>query len=212
MPLKVIINCAMSVDGKIALPSRKQTKISSEEDMKRVHELRNSLDAILVGIGTILSDDPKLTVKEEYVKKPRNPIRVVLDSKGRTPENAQVLNSSAETIIVTAEGLERKIEGAEVIGCGKNEVDLHKLMGILEEKGIKSLLVEGGESVIWSFLKEKLADELYIYIGSMIIGGQSSPTPAGGEGAGSFEEIIPLKLNATGRIGNGVLLKYSIVK
>lgn len=212
MPLRVIINCAMSADGKIALPSRKQTKISSEEDMKRVHELRNSSDAILVGIGTILSDDPKLTVKETYVEKPKNPIRVVLDSKGRIPKNALVLDSSAETMIVTTEGHERKIEGAEVFGCGRNKVDLHELMKILEGKGIKILLVEGGESVIGSFLKERLADELYIYIGSMIIGGQSSPTPAGGEGAGSSEEIIPLKLNDLERIGDGVLLKYSIVK
>jgi 2,5-diamino-6-(ribosylamino)-4(3H)-pyrimidinone 5'-phosphate reductase len=212
MPPKVIINCAMSADGKIALPSRKQTRISSEEDMKRVYELRNASDAVLVGIETVLMDDPKLTVKEEYVAEPKNPLRIVLDSKGRTPKEAHVLDSKAPTLIVTNEDHVREIEGAEVIGCGKDRVDIKKLMLILEKRGIRNLLVEGGEEVIWSFLNEKIADELYIYIGSMIIGGVKSPTPAGGEGVARFEDIIHLTLESVERIGDGVLLKYSVVK
>src|SRR4030042_1938374 len=78
--LKVIVNCAMSADGKIALRTRKQTRISNEEDKKRVHQLRNSADAVLVGIETILADNPKLTVNEKYVKHPKKPVRMGLDS------------------------------------------------------------------------------------------------------------------------------------
>jgi len=74
----------MSADGKIALPTKKQIRISSEEDIKRMYQLRNESDAVLVGIGTILTDNPKLTVKETYVHHPRQPLRVILDSKCRT--------------------------------------------------------------------------------------------------------------------------------
>ncbi len=76
----VVINCAMSADGKIASPSGKQMRISCDEDIKRMYELRNGCDAVLVGINTVLSDDPKLTVKEKYVKNPKQPIRIVLDT------------------------------------------------------------------------------------------------------------------------------------
>jgi len=81
----VIINCAMSLDGKLASQSGRQMKISCEEDIKRMYKLRNNYDAVLVGIGTVLSDDPKLTVKEKYVKNPKQPIRIVLDTYCKTP-------------------------------------------------------------------------------------------------------------------------------
>jgi len=202
----------MSADGKIALPSRVQTKISNEEDMERVHLLRNECDAVLVGINTILSDNPKLTVKEKYVKNPKNPLRVVVDSKCRMPENANALNGRAETLVVVAEGFSRRIKNAGVVECGKGKVDLKKLLKILEKKGVKKLLVEGGSTVIWSFLNEKLADELMVFVGPIVIGGKGTPTLAGAEGAKCFEEIIPLKLIVVKRIGDGVLLHYRVVK
>ena len=210
--MRVIINCAMSADGKISLPSKAQTKISNEEDMKRVHMLRNECDAVLVGINTILSDNPKLTVKEKYVKNPKNPLRVVVDSKCRTPENANVLDGSAETLVVVAEGFSRQIKNAGMVECGTGKVDLKKLLKILEKKGVKKLLVEGGSTVIWSFLNEKLADELIVFVGPSVIGGEGRPTLAGGEGAKCFEEIIPLKLKDVKRIGDGALLHYRVVK
>ncbi|MBA3043718.1 2,5-diamino-6-(ribosylamino)-4(3H)-pyrimidinone 5'-phosphate reductase [archaeon] len=210
--MHVIINCAMSADGKIALPSGVQTKISNEEDMKRVHLLRNECDAILVGINTIISDDPKITVKGKYVKNPRKPMRIVLDSKLRIPDNANVLDGSAPTIIATTENSSRKIKNAEIIECGKDRVDLKKLLRILEEKGVKKLLVEGGSTIIWSFLNERISDELMVFVGPVVIGGEKSPTPAGGVGVKSFEGIIPLKLIDVKRIGDGVLLHYEVVK
>jgi 2,5-diamino-6-(ribosylamino)-4(3H)-pyrimidinone 5'-phosphate reductase len=212
MSPQVIINCAMSADGKIALPSRKQTKISNEEDMKRVHELRNECDAILVGIGTILSDNPKLTVKESYVPNPKQPLRIVLDSKGRIPRNAEVLSSDSPTMVIVSEKCKYEIEGAETIICGKERVDLRSLMDILDTRGIKTLLVEGGETVIWSFLNGRIAHEFYIFIGSKVIGGKKSPTPAGGEGAKNEGDILPLKLISVKNLGNGVLLHYGVEK
>lgn len=212
MPPYVIINCAMSADGKIALPSRKQTRISNEEDMTRVHELRNRCDAILVGIETVLTDDPKLTVKEKYVPNPKQPIRIVLDSKGRIPEDSLVLSPDSPTIIAVSEDCTHQIQGAETIVCGKDKVNLSQLCEILNRKGIKTLLVEGGETVIWSFLKNRLADELYIFVGSMVIGGLNSPTPAGGEGAKSEEDILRLELKEVKRLGDGVLLRYGVTK
>ena len=210
--MKVTINCAMSADGKIALNSRKQTDISNEVDKKRVHELRNSVDAILVGIGTVLTDDPKLTVKEKYFPDPRRPVRVVLDSKGRTPPHAMVLNGESKTVIVTSEECTREFPNAETIRCGTGRVDIERLLPLLEEKGIHSMLVEGGAEVIWSFLKARLADELLIFIGSMVIGGDSSPTPAGGDGASAMDDVVELRLRNAEVVGDGVLVEYEVVK
>ncbi|HHO57126.1 MAG TPA: 2,5-diamino-6-(ribosylamino)-4(3H)-pyrimidinone 5'-phosphate reductase [Thermoplasmatales archaeon] len=203
----VIVNCAMSIDGKIAFPDRRQARISNDEDMERVHHLRNECDAVLVGIGTVLSDDPKLTVKEKYVANPSNPLRVVLDSNFRMPEDAEVMNEDAPTLIATTCREFRK-ENVEVIKCGEKKVDIEKLLDLLYERGVKKLLVEGGETVIWEFLKRNLADELYIFMAPFVIGGKTSPTMAGGEGAASQEEIVPMRLDNVQRLGDGILLKF----
>ena len=210
--MRVILNCAMSVDGKIALPTRKQTKISNQEDMERVHRLRDGADAILVGIGTILADDPKLTVSEKYVKPTRQPLRIVLDSKGRTPLKAEVLKGPAKTLIVTNESCKKKFTGADVARFGKKEIDLKALLNHLSSKGIKTLLVEGGETVMWSFMNERLADELSVFVGSMIIGGSKSPTMAGGEGVSTLDDVVRLSLKSCEKVGDGVLLRYEVVK
>lgn len=210
--MRVIINCAMSADGKIALKTRRQTKISNELDKSRVHKLRNSSDAVLVGIETVLSDDPKLTVNPKYVKRPKHPLRIVLDSYGRTPRKALVLNGASPTLIVTNDRCEKSFTNAEVIRCGKDDVDIKKLLQVLERRGIEKLLVEGGSKVIWSFLKSRLADEVYLFVGSMVIGGEKSPTPAGGEGASSEKNLVALRLISARALGNGVLLRYEVVK
>lgn len=210
--MKTIINCAMSADGKIALKSRGQTKISDEDDKRRVHELRNSVDAILVGVETVLSDDPKLTVNEKYVKKPKHPVRVVLDSGGRTPAGAKVLNGAAKTIMVTNERCSKTFKNAEVVRCGNEEVDIEKLIPVLESRGIHTLLVEGGSRVIWSFLESRIADEVRIFIGSIVIGGDTAPTPAGGGGAESERDIVQLRLKSAKVLGSGVLVAYEVVK
>ncbi len=208
----VIINCAMSADGKIASPARKQMRISSEEDIQRMYRLRNEVDAVLVGIGTILADDPKLTVKESYVHHPKQPLRVILDSKGRTPSDAHALNNVSKTLILTTAGHKKTYEGAhiEVVECRSDTegfVDVNHALGILSQKGVQKLLVEGGGTIIWKFLKTKVVDDLYIFIGSCIIGGKDTPTVADGDGV-SFGEEIPLKIVEVKQVGSGVLLHY----
>ena len=210
MKPRVIVNCAMSADGKIALPTRRQTRISSDEDMRRVHELRNSVDVIIVGVGTVLADDPSLLVSPEHVSEIRNPVRLVLDSSGRTPDDAAVFSGGADTIVATSDECSRDFGGAEVIRCGKGRVDLTKLMSILHDRGHSSVLVEGGGDVIWSFFRERLVDEFKVFVGSIIIGGKSSPTPADGEGSHSLADIAKLELVAHTALGEGLLLEYAV--
>jgi len=212
----IIINCAMSADGKIALPTRKQLRISCEEDIARMYALRNESDAVLVGVATVLSDDPKLTVKEKYVEKPRQPIRIVLDTHCKTPENALVVNDTAKTMIITAE-LCKKTYGdhVEVIRCKTDDngfIDLQDLLSLLDKQGINNLMVEGGSTVIWNFLRQNLVDDMYVYVGPMIVGGKNTPTIADGIGIKSEDEKISLEIAEISRLGPGVLIHYKMIK
>jgi len=214
---QVIINCAMSADGKIALPDGRQLRISSDEDMERVYKLRNECDAVLAGIGSILSDDPKLTVKEKYVKNPRQPLRVVLDDRCRTPRDALVLNDVAKTLIVTIQGNEKHFDGdhievVEIQNDDDGHVDLESMLNILYHKGIKKLLVEGGGTVIWSFFRRGFVDDLYVYIGSCIIGGKNTPTMADGVGIRSGDDLLSLKIVDVNRVGDGILVHYKLMQ
>jgi len=203
----VIINCAVSVDGKMALPDGRQVAISSKEDFARVHRLRGSSDAILVGIGTILSDDPSLVVKAEHAPGAKNPLRVVLDSEGRTPGSAMVLDGRAKTIIITNEGCTKKWKGAEVLRMGKGRVDLERALDALADLNVKTLMVEGGGTVIWEFLRLELADEVKVFVGNIVIGG-SGPSLANGGGVRDIAGLIKLQLVKTTPMAGGILLEY----
>lgn len=207
---KVIVNLAMSTDGKIALPSKKPVRISSEEDLRRVHELRAACDAILVGVGTVIVDNPKLTVKKEYAEG-RNPLRIVLDADGAIPEGSHVLDGSASTLVATNTSCTRTYPGVEMLRAGRDEVDLEELLRHLESRGVRTLLVEGGSTVIWSFLSQKLVDEVKVFVGSLVIGGYTAPTMAGGEGAKSEADLIRLSLQRVTQLGDGVLIEYAVV-
>jgi 2,5-diamino-6-(ribosylamino)-4(3H)-pyrimidinone 5'-phosphate reductase len=203
----------MSADGKIASPTRKQMRISCDEDIERMHRLRNECDAVLVGVGTILTDNPKLTVKEKYVKHPKQPLRVVLDSKGRTPSHSLVLNDVSKTLIITTKGKEKTYKGPhiEVVSCKTDRtglIDIKSALDFLYRKGVRTLLVEGGGTIIWNFLKNKVVDDLYIFIKPCIIGGKETPTLAEGEGIKSEEDSIPLKIVKVKRLGTGLLIHY----
>ncbi len=203
---KVIVNVAMSADGKIALPDRTEVKISGEEDFERVHELRNEVDAILVGIGTVLSDDPKLTVKRKYVEEPEHPLKIVLDSDARTPEDA-VLFEKGEWMIATTEDLDK--EGWMKCGSGE-QVDLDILLESLGRMGVKKLLVEGGGEVISSFFEKGLVDEYNVFVGSVIIGGKDAPTPVDGEGSQDEKGIIDMEFQGYELMDDGILLRFRV--
>ena len=204
----VHVNCAMSADGKIAGVDRRQVTISSNEDKVRVKDLRRRYDAILVGVGTVIADDPHLTVKD--LNYDTNPIRVVIDPNGRTPDDALVLDDRAPTIMVTTKGCNREWDCEEIIRSGET-IDLSKVLEELaEEVGIENILVEGGGETIASFFKDGLVDRYTVFIGGKVIGGRTSPTPVDGEGW-TAEGGIELVLKDTEVLGNGVLLTFDPV-
>ena len=202
----VRVNCAMSADGKLAGEERKQIRISSDEDIKRVKELRRNYNAILVGVGTVIADDPHLTIKNADYEE--NPVRIILDSNGRTPDSARVLDGKAPTLVITNESCTKEWPGVEAIRCGKDHVDLTRLMDILsKEYNIESIIVEGGGETIASFFREKLVDEYSVFVGGLIIGGRDAPTPSDGSGWVA-EGGIRLNLFSAETLGNGVLLTF----
>jgi len=202
----------MSADGKIALPNRKQLRISCDKDMERMYKLRNEFDAVLVGIGSILSDNPKLTVKEKYVKNPCQPIRIILDSKCKTPVDSYAVNQITKTLIITKKRCDKNFENnVEIIECPTDLdglIDLEIMLDILHKRGIKTLMIEGGGTVIWSFLRKDLVDDLYVYIAPIIIGGKMTPTMTDGLGIKSEDELISLKIVDIKSLGDGILIHY----
>jgi 2,5-diamino-6-(ribosylamino)-4(3H)-pyrimidinone 5'-phosphate reductase len=195
------MNGAMTVDGKIATASG-DSKISSKKDLLRVHKLRASVDVIVVGISTILADDPLLTVR---LVKGKNPTRVIVDSKGRIPIDSQIVRTASKirTIVaVTDQAPQEKISTLEgmgvqvtVIGEGKkgqsavvpHGVNLKELFQRLEKMGLCRILVEGGGELNWSLLHLGVVDELIVTIAPRIIGGRLATTLVEGDG---FEEIV----------------------
>ena len=201
------VNCAMSADGKIAGPDRKQFRISSEEDKQRVKNLRRQYDAILVGVGTVVSDDPHLTVKG--LSYDENPVRIVIDPHGRTPSDALVVDDSAPTVILTDDNCSKEWENAETLRCG-DPFDLVSAMEELARSGIENILVEGGGETIASFFRERMVDRYTVFVGSMVIGGRIAPTPVDGDGW-IADNGVRLELRNTEVLGDGVLLTYNPV-
>jgi len=199
----------MSPDGKIAGAERRQLRISSPEDMERVKRLRSECQAILVGVGTVLADDPHLTVKG--LPPDRQALRVVLDPRGKVPDSALVLGPGASTLMVTLEDCERRYAGAETVRLGKGRIDLGALLELLGERGVSRLLVEGGGETIHSFFKAGLVDVYSVFVGDRIIGGRGSPTPVDGDGFLEGERV-PLRLVSVERLGTGVHLTYEAVR
>ncbi len=217
----VVVNAAMSVDGKLSSRRREQIAISGPADFDRVDRIRAAADAVLVGIGTVLADDPHLTldVEDRRVQRlrngrPGNPARVVVDSRARTPTDARILDDEATTYLLTAEAapgdrIAALIDAsAEIVSAGDSRVDLTEGLSALEVEGIDRLLVEGGGEIIYSLFEAGLVDELSVYVGPKVIGGRDAPTLADGEG---FVSSFPsLELVDVERLDDGVLLRYDV--
>ena len=161
----IIINVAQSLNGMIAGNGGRRVSISCNEDMKRVDGIRRSVDAIMVGANTVINDNPSLTVR---VKNGANPKRIVLDNKLRVPENSNIFDGTAETIIFTSQQ-GRKIPNARVMVRDEVDLSVGNVMADLYGLGLKRILVEGGRTVINELLSEGLCDEFFIYVGNILI-------------------------------------------
>lgn len=211
----VILNAAMTLDGKIATKTG-SSEISGKEDLIRVHKLRKEMDAIMVGINTLLADDPRLTVHKIEAKPEDNPVRIVVDSKARTPLNFRILNKDAPTIIATTENVDpEKIEALEkkatVLKCGKGSVDLKLLMKELSKRRIKTLMLEGGSTLNYSMLKNRLVNEVRVCVAPMIVGGVDAKTLVDGEGIDKICDAIKLKLKKNYSLGEDLILEYKVI-
>jgi 2,5-diamino-6-(ribosylamino)-4(3H)-pyrimidinone 5'-phosphate reductase len=219
--MHVFVNAAMSADGKLSTRRREQVRISGPDDFARVDRLRADADAVLVGVGTVLADDPHLTVDDPSLRAartdrgdPANPARVVVDSSGRTPVDARILDTEATTYVVVSSAAAdaRRTAlagaGAEVVVAGDDRVALADALRELEARGVETLMVEGGGEIIHSLFAAGLVDELSVYVGSVIVGGRDAPTLADGDG---FVESFPdLSLDGVRRVDDGVLLEYTV--
>jgi diaminohydroxyphosphoribosylaminopyrimidine deaminase/5-amino-6-(5-phosphoribosylamino)uracil reductase len=196
---------AMSLDGKIATRSGESRWITSEESRLHGHGLRHIYDAILVGVNTVMLDDPELTTRLEGVVAARQPLRVVVDSQLRLRMSARVVGPN--TLIATTRA--GRMGAAEVVkfpATTDGRVALQPLLDELGRRGILSLLVEGGSTVHASFVSEGLVDKVYAYVAPSLIGGREAPSPLGGTGVEHLAEAVRLReLDAT-RLGADLLI------
>ncbi|MDB9721929.1 2,5-diamino-6-(ribosylamino)-4(3H)-pyrimidinone 5'-phosphate reductase [Nitrosopumilus sp.] len=208
----VILSAAISIDGKISTKIG-DSKLSSKSDSVRLHRLRSKVDAILIGKNTLLQDDPLLTVR--YTKG-KNPIRIILDSTGSIPTNSRIIKTSndVQTIIAVSKKINKKNLlrlqklPVEVIMAGENSINLKLLLKKLSSKKIKTILVEGGGTVNWEFIKNDLFNELIITLSPFLIGGTDSVSFVEGKGFAKISNSPNLKLKSIKRLKNYLVLNY----
>ena len=205
----------MTLDGKIATKTG-SSEISGPEDLKRVHVIRKEADAIMVGINTLLIDDPRLTVHKIPSKTDDNPTSVVVDSKARTPLDARILNNDAPTIIAVSkkapsEKIEKLRERVEIIVCGETQVDLVELMEKLKQNGIDTLMLEGGSTLNFSMIENGLVDEVRVCVAPMIAGGKEAKTLVDGKGFDFMKDAVKLELKKSYPLGKDFILEYFVL-
>jgi diaminohydroxyphosphoribosylaminopyrimidine deaminase/5-amino-6-(5-phosphoribosylamino)uracil reductase len=208
----ITLKYAMTLDGKIAARTGDSKWITGEEARAFAHRLRRQHDAILVGIGTVLEDDPELTCRLVMGK---NPLRVVLDSQLRISLMAQVLNPEADTLIITGEAADAvkvaalsSLPNVEVLRLplAQGRLPLPMVIAALAERGVTSLLVEGGSAVHGAFKDADLCDRVYAFIAPKLIGGSQAFTPMGGVGSDLIEDGWQLEQVECSALGGDFLL------
>jgi len=210
----ILLSAAITLDGKLGIKNKK-TKLSSKNDKIRVHKMRASVDAIIIGKNTIECDNPVLTVR--YVKG-KNPIRIILDSLGTIKSNSRILQTCKDvpTIIVVSESVSQKNLKRlrnlplQVLICGKRTINVSKLLNILFKKGIKKILLEGGGTLNWSFIQKNLIDQVVIAITPYILGGKDYVNLVNGIGFKNLESAKKLKLKKVLRNNSELVLYYNL--
>lgn len=213
-------NCAVSADGRLAYAGGARARLSGPEDLRRVQRLRARSDAILVGIGTVLLDDPSLKVHWELLEgetidpltlraRGHPPARVVLDSRGRLPSHARLLDGSAPTFVIHAEGANPSLPpGTRHEGIGRDKVDIARALAWLRTQGVHRLMVEGGAGILAAFLKGGFVDRLTVYQAPCLIGGSTAPALMTGAECRNEGEAVSLRVVESGRLGDGVLTMW----
>jgi diaminohydroxyphosphoribosylaminopyrimidine deaminase/5-amino-6-(5-phosphoribosylamino)uracil reductase len=203
---------AISLDGKMATWSGDSHWISCEESRRFVHRMRRASDAIMVGVNTIVMDDPRLTVREGQSEK--YPLRIIVDSKGRVLPTARVFSEPGKTMVATAPGVapetvnELKNVGAEVVEMPswKSMVDLNALLTELGRRNITSVLVEGGSTLLGTLFDGCLVDKVVAFIAPVIIGGEDAKSAVGGQGAHRIGQALQLSRIKVERCGKDVMV------
>lgn len=214
--MQVIVNSAMTVDGKIAT-HQGDSAISSKDDLIRVHKLRDSVDGIIVGISTVLADNPRLTTRlGRKQPKEKHLTRIIIDSMGRIPLDSQILRTASKikTIVAVTKlahmNVRRKIKktGAIVIVAGTNTVDLKRVLWTIQKMGIKKILVEGGGEINWSLFSLGIVNELIVTIAPKIVGGRQATTLVEGEGYSKISQGLKLQLKKVRMQNSGELVLH----
>jgi 2,5-diamino-6-(ribosylamino)-4(3H)-pyrimidinone 5'-phosphate reductase len=212
----VILNAAMSLDGKIATYTG-DSRMSSPADFRRVHRLRASVDGIMIGMRTLVRDDPKLTVK---FARDRKPHRIIVDSNAKTPLTSYVVRTAKEipTIVaVTSRAPKNRIEilerrGVKVFVCGKGPlVSARILLQTLRKIGLRKILLEGGGALNWSMLSNGLVDEISVAITPRILGGEKAVSLVEGKGNPLVKDGVRLKLLNTAKYGPDLVVRYKVL-
>ena len=209
----VTLKLAQSLDGKIATNKGDSKWISSVKSRKLVQGLRKTHDAILIGINTLLKDDPILTIRNSK----RQPLKIIVDTELKIPITAKIFTklSPGRTIIATTQDSSKNKEnalrhkGVDVVrvGSSSRRVDLKALMKQLLLKGVGSVLVEGGGEIAASLLERGLVDNLYLFIAPIVIGGRNAPSSIGGNGVDMVSQAIGFKDVKTIRVGKDILVE-----
>lgn len=206
---------AMSLDGKIATRSGDSKWITGDKARWYVHEMRAQADAMMVGIGTVLADDPRLTARDERGNpRARQPLRVVVDSHGRAAVTARLLSEPGKTLIATSSNAELSTitnnrDGLEVqtFPDQNGRVDLTALTKFLaKERGVTSIMVEGGGTLLGSLFDLELIDKVVAFIAPTIVGGAQAPSPVGGLGAETMTEALELQNVRWKRLGRDMAI------
>jgi len=211
----VTLSGAITLDGKLATRTG-DSKLSTKIDKIRVYKLRSKVDAIIIGKNTAKIDDPLLSI---HNIKGKNPIRVILDSNGTIDTNSRIIKtcSKISTIIVVSKKAKPKnLEKLKkfpitILVCGNDKINIKNLLKMLKQKKIKNILLEGGGLTNWTFLKEKLIDDIIITLTPYLVGGGTATTLVDGIGFSKIMGSTRLKLKNVRKVKNEITVHYECV-
>ena len=219
----VFLKMAASLDGKIATRTGHSRWITTEVSRNYVHHLRQNVDAVMVGIGTVLKDDPLLTVRVPEIKRPQHPLRIVVDSRLRIPLACRLVRTAGQfpTLVATTPAASsskiKRLMRAQVrvwvlANDASGRVKLKTLMTRLGRRDTVSILLEGGPTLNFSALRERLVDRLLIFLAAKIIGGQKAPSMIGGEGVPRIQNARPVRILNVRRLGSDLLIEGAMAE